>query len=77
MCIVTIVTTWTPGLLHSWDLHESKETMVFEAHGVSFPRTKILLLNYNKVCAVFHSMEPLGMAGEKTWLLISPKKFSS
>ncbi len=30
-----------------------KETMVFEAHGISFPCTELLLINYAKVKTVF------------------------
>ncbi len=33
--------------------------MVFEAHGMSFPCTELLLLNYAKVNRVFHSMATL------------------
>ncbi len=33
--------------------------MVFEAHGMSFPCTELLLFNYAKVKTVFHSMAPL------------------
>ncbi len=33
--------------------------MVFEAHGMSFPCTELLLFNYAKVNTVFHSMAPL------------------
>ncbi len=33
--------------------------MVFEAHGISFPCTELLLFNYAKVNTVFHSMAPL------------------
>jgi len=33
--------------------------MVFEAHGMSFPCTELLLFNYAKVNIVFHSMAPL------------------
>ncbi len=36
-------------LLHSRDLHKKEETMVFEAHGMSFPCTELLLFNYAKV----------------------------
>ncbi len=32
--------------------------MVFEAHGMSFPCTELLLFNYAKVNTVFHSMAP-------------------
>ncbi len=35
--------------------------MVFEAHGMSFPCTELLLFNYAKVKTVFHSMAPLIM----------------
>ncbi len=41
------------------DLHKKEETMVFEAHGMSFPCTELLLFNYAKVNTVFHSMVPL------------------
>ncbi len=37
----------------SQDLHKEEETMVFEAHGMSFPCTKLLLFNYAKVKTVF------------------------
>ncbi len=47
------------GLLHLQDLHKKEETMVFEAHGMSFPCTELLLFNYAKVKTVFHSMAPL------------------
>ncbi len=47
------------GLLHSRDLHKEEETMVFEAHGMPFPHTELLLFNYAKVKTVFHSMPPL------------------
>ncbi len=33
--------------------------MVFEAHGMSFPCTELLLFNNAKVNTVFHSMAPL------------------
>ncbi len=33
--------------------------MVFEAHGMSFPCTELLLFNYAKVNTVFYSMAPL------------------
>ncbi len=33
--------------------------MVFEAHGMSFPCTEVLLFHYAKVNTVFHSMAPL------------------
>ncbi len=33
--------------------------MVSEAHCMSFPCTELLLFNYAKVKAVFHSMAPL------------------
>ncbi len=44
---------------YSRDLHKKEETMVFEAHGMSFPCTELLLFNYAKVNTVFHSMAPL------------------
>ncbi len=47
------------GLLLARDLHKKEETMVFEAHGMSFPCTELLLFNYGKVKTVFHSMAPL------------------
>ncbi len=47
------------GLLHSRDLHKEEETMVFEAHGMSFPCTELLLFIYAKVKTVFHSMASL------------------
>ncbi len=33
--------------------------MVFEAHGMSFPCTQLLLFNYTKVNTVFHYLAPL------------------
>ncbi len=33
--------------------------MMFEAHGVSFPCTRLLLFNYAKIKTVFHSMAHL------------------
>ncbi len=33
--------------------------MVFEAHGISFPCTELLLFNYTNVNPVFLSMAPL------------------
>ncbi len=47
------------GLFYSRDLHKNEETMVFEAHCMSFPCTEHLLFNYAKVKTVFHSMAPL------------------
>ncbi len=47
------------GLFYSRDLHKKEETMVFEAHSMSFPCTELLLFNYAKVNTVFHSMAPL------------------
>ncbi len=47
------------GLFYSRDLHKKEETMVFEAHCMSFPCTELLLFNYAKVKTVFHSMAPL------------------
>ncbi len=38
--------------------------MVFEAHGMSFPCTELLLFNYAKVNTVFHSMAPLRLTRE-------------
>ncbi len=38
--------------------------MVFEAHGMSFPCTELLLFNYAKVNTVFHSMAPLKKNGQ-------------
>ncbi len=35
--------------------------MLFEAHGMSFPCTELLLFNYAKVNTVFHSMAPLNI----------------
>ncbi len=62
-CYVTVgVMFWfayvSVVFFYSWDLHE-EETMVFEAHGMSFPCTELLLFNYAKVKTVFHSMAPL------------------
>ncbi len=34
---------------------------MFEAHGISFPCTELLLFNYAKVNTVFNSMAPLKM----------------
>ncbi len=39
--------------------------MVFEAHGMSFPCTELLLFDDAKVNTVFHSMAPL-----KGWLIV-------
>ncbi len=36
--------------------------MVFEAHGMSFPYTELLLFNYAKLNTVFHFMAPLMLA---------------
>ncbi len=36
--------------------------MVFEAHGMSFLCTELLLFNYAKVKTVFHSMAPLKLS---------------
>ncbi len=47
------------GILHARDLHKKVETMVFEAHGMSFPCAEVLLFNYAKVNTVFHSMASL------------------
>ncbi len=47
------------GLFHARGLHKEEETMVFEAHCMSFPCTELLLFNYAKVNTVFHSMAPL------------------
>ncbi len=47
------------GIFYSRDLHKKEETMVFEAHSMSFPCTELLLFNYAKVKTVFHSMAPL------------------
>ncbi len=41
------------------DLHKKEETMVFEAHCMSFPCPELLLFNYAKLKTVFHSMAPL------------------
>ncbi len=41
------------GLLHSWDLHK-EETMVFEAHCMSFPCTELSYFNDAKVNIGFH-----------------------
>ncbi len=45
---------------YSRDLHK-KETMLFEAHCMSFPCTEIVLLTYAEVNTVFHSMAPLSV----------------
>ncbi len=50
------------GLFYSRDLHKKEETMVFEAHCMSFPCTELLLFNYAKVNTVFHSMAPLKLS---------------
>ncbi len=47
------------GLFYSRDLQKEEETMVFEAHCMSFPWTEILLFNYAKIKTVFYSMAPL------------------
>ncbi len=44
------------ALFYSRDLHKKEETIVFEAHGMSFPCTELLLF---KVNTGFHSMAPL------------------
>ncbi len=47
-------------LFYSWDLHKKEATMVFEALCMSFPYIiQLLLYNYAKVNAVFHTMAPL------------------
>ncbi len=53
------------GLFYSRDLHKEEETMVFEAHCMSFPCTELLLFNYAKVKTVFHSMAPLSLFNKK------------
>ncbi len=50
------------GLFYSQDLHKNEETMVFEAHCMSFPCTELLLFNYAKVNTVFHSMALLRLS---------------
>ncbi len=45
---VMLRVTFFSGLLHAQYLHE-EETIVFEAHGMSFPCTELLLFNYAKV----------------------------
>ncbi len=47
------------SLFYSRDLHKKEETMLFEAHCMSFPCTELLLFNYAKVNRCFHSMAPL------------------
>ncbi len=39
--------------------NHKEETMVSEAHCMSFSCTELLLFNYAKVNTVFHSMAPL------------------
>ncbi len=62
-CYVTVgVMFWfayfSVVFFYSRDLHK-EETMVFDAHCMSFPCTELLLFNYAKVETVFHSMAPL------------------
>ncbi len=40
--------------------------MVFEAHGMSFPCTELLIFNYAKVNTVFHSMAPLSTVSQRS-----------
>ncbi len=63
-CYVTVgVMFWfayfSRCLFYSRDLQKEEETMVFEAHCMSFPWTEILLFNYAKIKTVFYSMAPL------------------
>ncbi len=62
-CITVGVMFWFAcfSVVFFWsqDLHKEEETMVFEAHGMSFPCTELLLFNYAKVKTVFYSMAPL------------------
>ncbi len=65
-CNVTVgVMFWFAYFLvvffYSRDLHKKEETMVFEAHCMSFPCTELLLFNYAKANTVFHSMAPLNV----------------
>ncbi len=39
---------------------------MFEAHGMSFQCTELLLFNYAKVKTVFHSMAPLNKVDEES-----------
>ncbi len=55
LCSDSPIFQWS---FYSRDLHE-EETIVFEAHGVSFPCTELLLFNYAKVNTIFHSMAAL------------------
>ncbi len=61
-CYLAVCVLWfayfSVVFFYSQDLHK-EETMVFEAHGMSFPCTELLLFNYAKVNIVFHSMAPL------------------
>ncbi len=63
------------GIFHAGDLHKEEETMVFEAHGMSFPCTKLLLFNYAKVNTFFHSVALLSK-GTKRPVRKSPRMFS-
>ncbi len=59
-CYVTVgVMFWFACFFYSQDLHKKAETMEFEAHGMSFPCTELLLFNYAKVKTVLNSMAPL------------------
>ncbi len=57
--VYVLIRLFFSGLLHSRDLHKKEETMVCEAHGMSFTCTALVLFNYAKVNTVFHSMAPL------------------
>ncbi len=58
-CVTVSVMFWfacfSVVFFKSRDLHK-QETMVSEAHSMSFPCTELLLFNYAKVKTVFHSM---------------------
>ncbi len=45
--------------------------MEFEAHGMSFPCTELLLINYAEVNTVFHSMAPLNEVIRTTTVYIN------
>ncbi len=61
-CIIyVLIRLFFSGLFYSRNLYKKEETMVFEAHCMSFPCTELLLFNYAKVKSVFHSMAPLSI----------------
>ncbi len=65
LCYV-LIRLFFSGLLHSWDLHKKKETVVLENRGISFP-CELLLFNYAKVNTVFCSMKPLMFKTNLHW----------